>query len=521
MTWWEQLESARLILQAGLDGRKTALERNRMGQFATPTLLARQVVAYGVNLLDPVTKVRFFDPAIGTGSFYSALCTTTDASRIESATGFEVDPHYGEPAKTFWRDGSLTIRMGDFTKAVPDNEKCANLIICNPPYIRHHHIAADTKNGLQSRTEQACGIQLSGLSGLYCYFIGLAHRWMEDGAIAGWLIPSEFMDVNYGMKIKEYLLTKVQLLHIHRFDPADVQFSDALVSSAIVWFRNTKPKAGHSAHFSFGGTLNAPTLSRDVPLSQLQGEAKWSRYPASEMASTKANVTLGDLFTIKRGIATGNNKFFIMTREEIEQRGLPMECFTPVLPGPRYIMNNEVHAGADGIPFIEKPLFLLDTKLSGDEIHERYPSLWEYLETGKQGDAPVADRYLCKTRNTWYTQENRPAAPIICTYMGRSHKGAKPFRFILNHSRATACNVYLLLYPKPDLVSAIKCDPALLKRTWTYLNEITTEELLGNSRVYGGGLYKLEPRELKNVSAMNLVRDLPECRYEKSTLPAN
>lgn len=49
-------------------------------------------------------------------------------------------------------------------------------------------------------------------------------------------MPSEFMDVNYGASVKRYLLDKVTLLHIHRFDPKEVQFGDALVSSAVVWF---------------------------------------------------------------------------------------------------------------------------------------------------------------------------------------------------------------------------------------------------------------------------------------------
>jgi adenine-specific DNA-methyltransferase len=33
------------------------------------------------------------------------------------------------------------------------------------------------------------------------------------------LIPSEFMDVKYGGPLKQYLLDKVTLLRIHRFDP--------------------------------------------------------------------------------------------------------------------------------------------------------------------------------------------------------------------------------------------------------------------------------------------------------------
>ena len=86
------------------------------------------------------------------------------------------------------------------------------------------------------------GISVSGLAGLHCYFLCLAHEWMADDGLAAWLIPGEFMDVNYGRVVKEYLLNNVTLLKIHRFDPQDVQFDDALVTSTVVWFRNRLPR---------------------------------------------------------------------------------------------------------------------------------------------------------------------------------------------------------------------------------------------------------------------------------------
>jgi len=111
-------------------------------------------------------------------------------------------------------------------------------------------------------------MKLSGLAGLYGHFIGLSHAWLAPDAISCWLVPSEFMDVNYGLAIKWYLLDRVTLLHIHRFDPGDLQFADALVSSAIVCFRNTAPPADHSVIFTFGGTLAAPLpTSSATPLS--------------------------------------------------------------------------------------------------------------------------------------------------------------------------------------------------------------------------------------------------------------
>ena len=358
------------------------------------------------------------------------------------------------------------------------------------------------------RTEAACGVKINCLSGLYCYFMGLSHQFMAQGGIAAWLVPSEFMSVNYGRTLKRYLLEKVTLLQIHRYEPQDVQFNDALVSSAIVWLKNAPPPEAHTVKFSFGGTLSEPALTRDIAVSDLMDEPKWTRYPQAVGPRAKSDCTLGDLFEIKRGLATGDNGFFIMDRQQIEERGLPWSCFRPVLPGSRYIKTDEIAADENGWPLTEKQLFLLDTRLSEVEIEERYPALATYLTEGKRGHKPVSERYLCRARKPWYAQENRPAAPIICTYMGRSRKGGKPFRFILNHSDATACNVFLMLYPKPMLAEKAKNDANLMRKVWEYLRNIDSDELLGHGRVYGSGLHKLEPKELRSLPADNLVTKL-------------
>ena len=120
------------------------------------------------------------------------------------------------------------------------------------------------------------------------------------------------MDVNYGKAVKKYLLDKVTLLRIHRFDPNEIQFEDALVSSAIVWFRNDPPPADHQTEFTFGGSLLSPKLSRLVSTSSLRKEAKWTRFPILDVREKETLCCLSDLFTIKRGIATGHNNFFIL-----------------------------------------------------------------------------------------------------------------------------------------------------------------------------------------------------------------
>ncbi|MGO9257731.1 MAG: Eco57I restriction-modification methylase domain-containing protein [Bryobacteraceae bacterium] len=499
-------ERQRVALQTKLDSQKTQAERNRLGQFATPTALARDILNYAATLLPRGETIRFLDPAIGTGSFYSALLSVFPEPQIAEALGFELDPHYGKPSANLWTESGLTLKLADFTHEKPSPR--FNLVICNPPYVRHHHLENVDKNRLQLRTRQTSGMKISGLGGLYCHFIGLSHPWMTEGGIAGWLIPSEFMDVNYGQAVKRYLLERVTLLRIHRFDPHDVQFADALVSSAVVWFRNTRPPEDHQVTFTFGGTLIDPRLSREVSARALAHEPKWTRFPAAGTRTRTTVPTIADFFQIKRGLATGDNAYFILSEDEIKTRGLPMEAFSPILPSPRYLPGDEIAADRHGNPDIERRLYLLDTKLPEDELRRRFPTLSAYLDDGKARG--LHERYLCRHRSLWYIQENRPPAPIVCTYLGRGDiKSGRPFRFILNNSRATVANVYLAMYPTSLLARAVVRDPGLIRRVWQTLNTIPPARLLGEGRVYGGGLHKLEPKELANVPVPEIASLVP------------
>lgn len=499
-----KLENQRQIIQAKLDALKTPKERNILGQFATPIALANSILKHTQKLLPKNSQIRFLDPAIGTGSFYSALNNTFDSSRIEVAVGYEIDKHYAKPVAELWSQTKLNYQLADFTKVEPPakEKQKYNLIICNPPYVRHHYINRGKKQ-LKIEALDAAGMNLSGLAGLYCYFIAFAHRWMQSNCVAVWLIPSEFMDVNYGQAIKDYLLNQVTLLQIHRFDPIEIQFDDALVSSVIIWFKNEKPTANHKVKFSFGGTIERPARERQIATRILYEERKWTRFPLLDKRIKSRTLKLGDFFAVKRGIATGDNKFFIKSFEDLKELDLPLQEFRPILPSPRYLDKTEIDADRQGYPIIENRLFVLDCKLSISEIQKNYPNLHDYLQKGIQNG--VLERYICKNRKIWYAQESRSESYFYCTYIGRSDKkNKKPFRFILNYSKAIVTNSYLILYPKNHLARKIEDEPIILNQIKESLNRISTKTMLEEGRVYGGGMHKLEPKELCNVSAEEL-----------------
>jgi len=378
-------------------------------------------------------------------------------------------------------------------------------------------LGAEAKDRLRAQLAHSLHLDISGLAGLYCYFLLLCHDWMEEDGLAIWLIPSEFMDVNYGVTLRRYLADRVTLLHIHRFCPTDVQFTDALVSSAVVVFRKSPPPPGHAPRFSFGGPIEHPQAEAHVPLEILRQSRKWTQFPATTTVNNTGAPTLGDIFSIKRGLATGSNSFFVLTEDEVEHWRIPRQFMKSILPGPRHLTGNIIEASPDGAPDVSPHLFLLDCQEPEERIEAEWPRFYEYLRTGKE--KKIHEAYLTSHRAPWYSQEHRPPAPFLCTYMGRSRGGKPPFRFIWNRSRATAHNVYLMLYPIGPLRAALKEHPELHAHVFDALQRITAAQLLSEGRVYGGGLHKVEPKELAQIPARRVLDSVRKHVHIEEQLP--
>ena len=326
----------------------------------------------------------------------------------------------------------------------------------------------------------------------------LAHEWLSHDGVGVWVVPAEFLDVNYGKSIKEYLTADVTLMRVHRFDPVDVQFTDALVSSVVVLFRMGKPSTHCQVQLTTGGSLPAPQLVRTMPLRCLVPASKWGPFFAGAPvggARAADALTIGDLFKVKRGLATGANAFFILKRYQAESLDLPAQYLRPILPSPREIPGPVIEVNGEGFPSGVPELVLLDCDLPLEEIGKQCPrslGIWSWASS-KEFLIAICPRTDDSGTAKRFGHPRQSSAPI---WGGRMAGAA--LRFIRNKSAATAPNVYLLLYPKPRLASLIKTDPTAIERVFEALTEAAAT-LVRSGRVYGGGLNKIEPKELEAV----------------------
>lgn len=489
------IEKKRQQLQIALDSKKNLRERNKLGQFSTPYHLARQICIYMKSLIGG-TIDSFLEPSVGTGVFYSSL---SEIVNIRRAVGYEVDSYYFTPTKELWHNYGIKLINQDFLEAYPDEK--FSLIIANPPYSRHHHIPVEKKTKLSRRLKELYEVKLSGLAGLHIYFVMLSTQWLKDDGYSCWLIPSEFLSVNYGIEFKRFLLNQVDLISIHSYDNSDVQFDDALVSSTILVFRKSKNKVNY-VNFSWGPDINKPSHSIKINKSELNPNDKWNKeFLLRKDRCLNSTSTIGSYFKIKRGIATGDNSFFIIDEETRERYNIPKTVLTPLIPPPRKLKTNIYtvdDSSSDG-------LYLITCHDSLDVIKDKYEGLYNYIEKGRQDGVNL--RANCRNRTLWYGLEKRDVPPILISYMGRDNNDLSlPIKFILNNANVIATNSYLCLYVREEY--EYNPNDEIYKAIWRILSSIPKEVLIAHGRTYGGGLLKWEPKELESIPCPDLSKYL-------------
>lgn len=501
------------------------------GIFITPPEYAQDMAQCALNSFQGHSwEIDFADTAVGTGALFLATKYIVENNNkfkegkyiFRSAIGIDIDKKMVEDALDRFQKRGLSVIHGD---AISPNIKITprNLMIVNPPYNRHEDIPLEYRRLAQELAEQQTGIKIAGDAGLYVYHMLIMDKWLSKGGVAAWLIPSIFLQSKYGDAIRQYLLNNVQLMSLHVYDYSAPQFEKAQTSTAIVVFKKQMPEAAKEITISFGNSAIKPQKKANVTIENLRmASENWQMFipnnTQKRITTNSSNLKLEDLFDIKRGLATGANSFFVMKREQAQERGIPTEALKPLLPKARFLNNNLIiNTQKDGYPDITPQLVLIDCDWAEEVIAKKYNNFFKYLETAKSslgGKRPVIERTLVKSRRPWYKQEKREPCPFLLTYMGRDKKNLPPLYFILNKSMATALNTYLLLYPRKWLLDLIQTNHSMHETILSTLNDLAERLIAPQTRIYSEGLRKIEPGELKTLPISGFPDEITNAFYE-------
>jgi adenine-specific DNA-methyltransferase len=396
-------------------------------------------MARWVMSLKPATVL---DPAAGLGSLLHECHRLGPHAKF---IGVERDQETLRQAKSAAPQGTKLV-LADYLQSDAGQFQG---IIANPPYVKAHRLdySKDTWQGFEERF----GTQLDRLTNLYALFLLKIWEDLAPHGRASVLLPAEFLNANFGEEIKNRIQNVMRPAGLVVFKPTLNLFADALTTSAIVFLEKGRPQSACSLVTQAGSLdeaqtflnhlLSEPPSATKSPYSDLKAfrpEDKWLNLLFNGVAPAAKPLfpqNIGDDFDCRRGIATGANDFFCLSKSGLREHRLGLLHVVPCVTKA---------TDADGLVFSDKKLAALvasDRRCYLLNPAQNGSAFADYLHVGERLGIPK--RHLPSHRPVWYLPENRAVADIWVAVFSRD-----TVKFILNTSEAKNLTCFHGLYAK-------------------------------------------------------------------------
>jgi adenine-specific DNA-methyltransferase len=485
--------------------------RKVRGQFFTPPPIALFMVEWALAKSPGV----LLDPGLGTGVFLRAAISVSQKLGITQPTmvGYETDRTLLQICKDVINAlgaGDAHLLEQDFlTTEINDR---FDAVVANPPYIRHHEM--EYTEDIFQWFDKECGFRVSRLTNAYGLFMLKIHLLLSAKGRAAVLTPSEFLNADFGVSIKRYLVETGALDTLVIFDNMQLVFEGVLTTACVTMLdaERDRDKPLRIVHVRDAQALGevkeaisdgVQDASGDgwlqilVEKDDLDAQTKWTSIGIAPKLMSSRLVPLNSIARVMRGIATGANSFFTLTQEEVDLHGIEGTYLRPCITKANHAPHSDFKKeDFDVLKTGGKKCYLL--YYAGGPVSE---NLQKYLDFGVQQG--VHERYLTRHRQPWFLTEERDPAPVWVTVFGR-----KGLRFVSNRPRIWNLTAFHCVYPEFE-------DENLIKALMAYLvSKHAASMVLAQWRVYGDGLVKMEPKDVGRIPVLD-VREMAQSRVSE------
>lgn len=457
------------------------------GQFWTPGWVADAMVSYVAQNTNLV-----FDPGVGKGAFYTALRKVSPKTKF---FGIDNDPLVIlEGREEGIYEKNVTLEERDFILNPPRQRFKA--IVANPPYIRHHRLSPEQKENFRRICLLNIGETLDCRAGLHIHFLIQALTLLDEGGRLAFIVPADTCEGVFSDKLWSWISRKFCIDGIVTFDYKATPFPGVDTNAVILLIRKDKPKSmlkwakclvSHSqglydflkSDLSNNSFEGIEVYERNLTEALSVGFSRMPReYHVDE-------ITLGDFARVMRGIATGANEFFFLTRKQAKELQIPSKYLLSAIGRTRDVSHEYVTKETlIELEKKERPTLLFSP--NGDRWEDMPEPVKDYISKGEKSG--LAKRALISTRKPWYKMEVREVPTFLFAYLGRRNA-----RFIRNDAHIVPLTGFLCIYPHSN-------NKEYTEKLWTVLQHpdtISNLQLVGKS--YGSGAIKVEPRSLERL----------------------
>lgn len=463
------------------------LEDKLLGSYYTPL----RTIQFMKNYLTKEHKIyrRVLEPSAGDGRFVDTFGKEENIERFVAVELIEEKVRQLEKKRY---SQQVEIVGEDFLLFSEKTSEKYELIIGNPPYINIKNMKDDSKE----KAKKICAkYQLPGtvMKNMWVAFVLAAVSCLEKNGIIFFVLPMEFLQVQYAEKIRLLLEEHFDTIHILSFK--ERMFPEIEQETCLLYLTNEFKNQPY-INFKIYSRLdsNSPCycskIERNKPLK------KWTNAILSDLDIDLLNLInskykkVSDMCEASPGIVTGANNEFILTKTQVEQ----LECQDLVIPviAKSSILNGQFILTQDEVQKIGENgnrIYLLNLSNTDESIFSE--ALKKYLmEIGEKENASktkLKNRYKCRNRNPWY------GVPIV--------RNGDLFFFKRYDKVPRICVNEADVYTT-DIAYNMRLNSAYDKTSmaFCFYNSLTLTQCEFYGRYYAGGVSELTPSEFKNLA---------------------
>jgi len=462
--------------------------RRLRSQIFTPYPIAQLMARW---VLNGKRCTSLLDPAFGLGVFFRTYLESSSGTPPRMV-GYELDGKLATQAKSIFNENGyaqLELINEDYING--EWESRYDGILCNPPYQKFRGLAG--KHVYLEKIKHFTGLDLSTASNLYIYFLVKAVAQLADGGRAAFILPYEFLNADYGKPVKNYLIEQRVLRQVAILGTKIQPFKGVITTSCILQLERVP--TDQAPEFvvcntldELAATINTSPEDETPKRSKIRSiGSKWiTQTSILNPTYERKLIPLSSYGKVMRGIATGDNSFFVLRESQRVQSGLDpnflLACLSKAAYAPNYFFAAD---DFESLISSDRPTWLLNATVS-DAAEVR-----RYLGQGVTAGSHL--RYLTRNRVPWYRLENKPPAPLLATTFSRTG-----IRWVRNQAQVSHLTAFHGFYPNPDtnvdLLHAYLITP------------IAKQIFSPNQREYGNGLHKFEPNDLNESPVVDFRR---------------
>ena len=391
-----------------------------LGQVFTPKEISNKMV----ELFNIDNNAKILDPCFGQGIFLNSLLE----HGYNNLFGIEIDKKLYDNVKC----EDCNLKNINFLDMNYKNE--FDGIIINPPYIRQEEINNLKEYGIDKTylKEKFKDYNISSRSNIYYYFLLKSIECLKENGEMVAIIPKTWNQTKIGKDIEKRILEQVKIEQIISLKP-NIFGEGTLVDADIIKFKKYTDKNNLS-------NLNNNLDSNHVYLSTL--------------AKTR------------RGLTSGDNKFFIFDKDR-----LPFEkkYFTKIISSPKQIKGFET---ASNVNYD----YILDVKENYNEFNNE---LKKYIESSSKEHK----------KDNWFRIKKFNCFGIVFGYIIRDN-----IKFVFNNESYLVRDNFYITY---NFDGSYYLLLGLLNNyyVFNYLESI--------GKNYGNGILKLQKYDMDSIPVIN------------------